>query len=110
MANASEGKIELRILLRDENLDIMDQFLTNGTRSIPVLIAQDTATGTVVGRWGPRPAAVQQMVQEYKKNPTKTFKEYAAEVHAWYAQDKTQALQAEFLALIAQWQHASVSA
>lgn len=110
MADASEGKIELRIILRDENLDIMDQFLTNGGRSIPVLIAQDPATGAVVGRWGPRPATVQQMVQEYKKNPTKTYKEYAVEVHAWYAQDKTQSLQAEFLALVGQWQQSSVPA
>ncbi len=32
------SNIDLKIILRDENLSIMDQFLTNGSRSIPKLI------------------------------------------------------------------------
>ena len=48
----------LRILLRDDNLDVMDRFLTDGSRSIPKLAVLD-AGGTVLGTWGPRPEAGQ---------------------------------------------------
>ncbi|HMB89858.1 MAG TPA: thioredoxin family protein [Rhodothermales bacterium] len=55
--------IDVRMLLRDKNLDIMDQYLTNGGRSIPKLVAfaQD---GTELFTWGPRPAAAQQVRAE----------------------------------------------
>lgn len=48
----------LRILLRDSHLDMMDRFLTGGSRSIPKLVLLD-ATGTVFGTWGPRPEPAQ---------------------------------------------------
>lgn len=46
--------ITLRILLRDDNLDIMDQYLTGGSRSIPKLVAF-AEDGTELFTWGPRP-------------------------------------------------------
>ena len=53
VAKLSEN-ITLRILLRDENLDIMDEYLTNGSRSIPKIVAF-TEGGTELFTWGPRP-------------------------------------------------------
>jgi hypothetical protein len=50
--------IDLRILLRDDNLDLMDRFLTGGSRSIPKLAALDE-NGAVLFTWGPRPDAAQ---------------------------------------------------
>src|SRR5258708_38830316 len=51
--------IRLRTLLRDENLELMDQYLTNGvSRSIPKLFAMDTYSLTVLFTWSPRPATL----------------------------------------------------
>ncbi|SHK43968.1 Thioredoxin [Rhodothermus profundi] len=50
--------IQLRILRRDENLDIMDLYLTRGARSIPKLVAF-AEDGTELFTWGPRPAEAQ---------------------------------------------------
>lgn len=53
-AAASTPNIELRILLRDDHLEIMDQYLTDGGRSVPKLVAFDTS-GEQCFTWGPRP-------------------------------------------------------
>lgn len=46
--------VELRILRRDDNLDIMDQYLTGTSRSIPKLVSFG-GDGTELFQWGPRP-------------------------------------------------------
>ena len=58
--------ISLRILLRDDHLDIMDQYLTGGSRSIPKLVALDEA-GTELFTWGPRPNGAQQRFEELRE-------------------------------------------
>src|SRR5690606_24737899 len=51
---AQEAMLEARFLIRDENLELMDQYLTNGTsRSIPIFIFLDK-DGNEIGKWGPR--------------------------------------------------------
>ncbi|OZU88550.1 thioredoxin family protein [Virgibacillus indicus] len=56
--------IEVRVLLRDQNLELMDQYLTNGkSRSIPIFIFIDES-GNEVAKWGPRAQKVQQFVDE----------------------------------------------
>lgn len=95
--------IEIKIILRDENLEFMDAFLTNGSRGIPKLICLDKSNNNVLGSWGPRPKAIQNMVVEFKKNnPGVSHEEFVKNVHLWYARDKTAALQNEFLDLIKQ--------
>lgn len=86
--------IELRLLLRDEHLDIMDSFLTNGGRAIPKLIIMD-ADMNVIGTWGPRPKEVQDMVMENKRTGGMPYSEFAKVVQKWYAQDKGTFLQKE---------------
>ena len=61
------NQIDVKLILRDENLEIMDGYLTNGGRSIPKLIALDSSTLEVIGTWGPRPETAQVMVSEFKK-------------------------------------------
>lgn len=102
MANLSHN-ITLKLLLRDENLDVMDQYLTHGGRSIPKLICLKTRTLEELGTWGPRPEVAQQLVMAYKQNPQVSFEEFAETLHAWYAKDKTQHLQMEFTHLLQQW-------
>lgn len=101
IANASP-LIELKLLLRDEHPELMDAFLTNGTRSIPKLIALDTDTLQVLGTWGPRPKPAQQLVQEAKNNNL-PFKEMAEKLHGWYAKDRSRALQQDFKCLLRSW-------
>ncbi|MFT5214388.1 MAG: hypothetical protein ACI9WV_002117, partial [Patiriisocius sp.] len=60
------ANIDLKIVLRDENLDLMDLFLTNGGRSIPKLIALDK-DNNVLDFWGPRPTIATKMVADYKE-------------------------------------------
>lgn len=57
--------VSLRILLRDDHLDVMDQYLTDGSRSIPKLVAFGE-DGTELFVWGPRPASAQERFEELR--------------------------------------------
>lgn len=101
MAAASGGAIELRIILRDENPEIMDRYLTNGGRSIPKLIAVDKNNGEEGFTWGPRPAAAQTLMMAWKQDPQdKSFDEFELELHTWYTRDKGHSLREEISPLI----------
>jgi Thioredoxin len=101
MAAALNPEINLRLILRDDNLDLMDQHLTNGGRSIPKLIILDGGTDAVLGTWGPRPKGAQDMVVAYKHMENKPpYSEFVIEVQKWYAQDKTLSCQQELAALL----------
>lgn len=99
VAQASGGRISTHYVLRDEHLDIIDKYLTNGSRSIPKLLVLNPDTLTEVAQWGPRPATAQTLLLDLKAQGA-THEEYAEKIHAWYAQDKTQATQQELLALV----------
>lgn len=86
IAEASEN-IELRIVLRDEHPELMDNFLTNGTRSIPKLVILDSDT-EVVETWGPRTAAATKLVSDYKAKFGKIDAEFKAQLQMWYNKDK----------------------
>ncbi|WP_448518722.1 thioredoxin family protein [Rhodoflexus sp.] len=98
IAALSGGKINLRIVYRDQHPELMDAHLTNGSRSIPVLIQLDEDF-RVTGTWGPRPAEAQQKVMAWRKANI-PFQEYAENLHKWYTDDKQQAIQTEIAALI----------
>lgn len=102
MAQLNEN-ITLKLLLRDENPEIMNKYLTNGARSIPKFICLKTDTLAEIGTWGPRPAVLQQMVMDHKKNPVIDNKSFNESVQAWYAKDKGRHLQAEFEELLVKW-------
>jgi hypothetical protein len=92
--------IELRILLRDENPDVMEAYLTNGSKSIPKLIAFDERANQELFTWGPRPAFFQNLVLEHKANPQMSNDEFNEWLHREYTLDKTQKLQEEFQSLL----------
>jgi len=102
MAEASP-KINLRLLLREDNLEIMDQYLTNGSRSIPKLIILDGEMNEIAN-WGPRPSVVQEMVMENKRTGAMPYSEFGKVVQKWYATDKGKSLQLELLAIIEEMQ------
>jgi hypothetical protein len=104
---AQNSQIKHGILLRDENLDIMDAFLTDEGRSIPKLIVLDEK-GNVQGSWGPRPSALHQIVMQQKAKllslPKEERKAYfnivKTEVQQWYDNDETRSIQREVLAIL----------
>lgn len=99
MAQISD-KIELRILLRDENEAVMNLFLTNGTKSIPKLIILDKESGEVVTDFGPRPVEAKQLIMDYKATHGVVDETAKIELQKWYLADKGVAIQKEILALI----------
>lgn len=92
--------IDFNVLLRDEHMALMDQFLTNGSRSIPKLIAFDTDTKEVIGEFGPRPSAAIKMVEEYKAAHGKLTPEFKQDLQIWYNKDKGQNTAADLLKLL----------
>ncbi|SDZ01925.1 thioredoxin family protein [Bacillus sp. 166amftsu] len=56
------SNIEMKLFIRDENLELMDQYLTNGAaRAIPIFIFINK-DGKEQAVWGPRAPKVQELV------------------------------------------------
>lgn len=99
---AESENIETRYVLRDENVELMDKYLTNGGRSIPKLIALDAETFEEIGTWGPRPQAAMDYFHELK-NQGLEKPEMMEKIQRWYLADKEKSLQTEFEILLAEW-------
>ncbi|MCA1638868.1 MAG: thioredoxin family protein [Acidobacteria bacterium] len=99
---AESLNIETRYLLRDENLELMDKYLTFNARSIPKLICLDAETFEEIGTWGPRPKAAMDYFFEMKaQNLEKP--QMMENMQRWYLQDDEQSLQNEFEKLLDEW-------
>ncbi|MCU0371797.1 MAG: thioredoxin family protein [Ignavibacteria bacterium] len=98
IAETARG-IELRIILRDENPDVMNEYLTDNTRSIPVLIMLDGEFNEV-GVWGSRPAELKNFVKEFKSVPGYDSDELKKQIQMWYINDKTVSAQKEIYSAI----------
>ncbi len=82
--------IDFKVVLRDENNALMDQFLTNGGKSIPKLIMIDNESKTVINTFGPRPSEATNLVKAYKAKHVKLTPEFKEELQHWYNKDKGQ--------------------
>ena len=98
IAELSEGRIEMKLVYRDQNDELMNVYLTNESRSIPKLV-QLNEHFNVIGIWGPRPTVAQKLVKELKSNPA-TAVTYANELHLWYAKNKQLDLEKEVAQLL----------
>ncbi|MCY7375885.1 MAG: thioredoxin family protein, partial [Pyrinomonadaceae bacterium] len=92
---AESENIETRYVLRDENLELMDAYLTNDARSIPKLIALDAETLEEIGVWGPRPQAAMNYFHELRSGGMEK-PPIMENLQRWYLQDKEKSLQSEF--------------
>lgn len=95
------NNIQLLFLLRDENPDLMDKYLSNGvSRSIPKLIVYNTSDNKELFNWGPRPAEVQMKFNEMKQEGL-LYDNIKEAIHSWYAKDHTFSTQREISSLLA---------
>lgn len=94
------GLVEVRIILRDENPDWMEKYTTNGSKSIPKVIAFDSF-GRELFTWGPRPSQGQKIVMDWKANAMeKSWDDMEKELHLWYAKDRSESIQNEFILIL----------
>ncbi|SDG87282.1 thioredoxin family protein [Winogradskyella thalassocola] len=94
------GNIDYRVVLRDENEALMDQFLTNGGKSIPKLIMLDSETNAVLDTFGPRPTVATNMVQTYKVEHGMLTPEFKEDLQRWYNKDKGQSTIEDLVSLL----------
>lgn len=90
--------IDIKLVERDENLDIMDEFLTDGKRSIPKLIALNDK-GEILFTWGSRPTAAQALVKNAIDSGIEK-KVWEEQLHLWYARNKGKDLEQEIKNLL----------
>jgi hypothetical protein len=95
---AVDPRIELKIVMRDSNPDVMDLYLTNGTRSIPILVAFDES-GEELFRWGPRPDEAIKLFEDLKTAGIEKAVRLE-KLHLWYGRNRGKNLESEFIAAL----------
>lgn len=83
-----EGQNEVKIFLRDSDTSLIDQFLTNGTQSIPKVIILDQDF-KVKNSWGPRPKFGHDLLLKFKANPEEYPKElFYNDLQVYYSRNR----------------------
>ena len=91
---------EVKIFLRDSDLSLIDQFLTNGTQSIPIVIILDE-NFNVINHWGPRPKHGMELLRKFKENPEAyPREEFYNDLQVYYAKNRGKDAVQEILELI----------
>ena len=93
-------KIDLRIVFRDSNDQLMGQFLTNGTRAIPKLIIIEKESGEVCNHWGPRPKGASDLIMNYKEKFGLVNEDAKTQLQLWYLHDKGLSAQNEIVEIM----------
>lgn len=92
--------VEVKIFLRDQDYSLIDQFLTNGTQSIPIVLILD-ADFQVITQWGPRPEFGLQLLKKYKDNPEVYPKDvFYNDLQVYYAKNRGKDVINEILDLL----------
>lgn len=84
------SNIDIKIVFRDENRELMSMFLTNGGEAIPKLIMIDNESGEVVNTYGPRPSEATSYVNRFKAMHGKLTPDFKEDLQHWYNKDKGQ--------------------
>lgn len=96
----ASNKIDLRLVLRDDNDELMQLFLTNGSKSIPKVIILDKNTNDIVATWGPRPEPARKLIADYKKQHGVVDEPVKIELQKWYLKDKGLTTMTELVELL----------
>ena len=86
MTEVSEN-IDLKLVFRDENEELINLFLTNGAKSIPKLLLLDEAFN-LINHWGPRPEGAKNLIIEYKAKHGIVDEAAKIALQKWYLDDK----------------------
>lgn len=97
---AVTDKIELKIVFRDENEELMNHFLTNGGKAIPKLIVLDKKTLNIEANWGPRPKGASDLIKNYKEKFGLVDETAKTDLQLWYLHDKGLSTQKELVVLM----------
>jgi len=92
--------LELRLVLRDENDELMNDYLTNGGRSIPKLILVEKDSLAARGSWGPRPHDAAKLITDFKEQYGSITAEAKTELQKWYLHDKGHSTMEEIVLLL----------
>lgn len=96
----NEIGVEQKIVFRDEHPELMNEFLTDGAKSIPILIGVNNE-GNEIFRFGPRPQYGMELLKKHKENPKEyTDEQFHQDLQVWYNQDKGVSIFEEFLAVM----------
>jgi hypothetical protein len=91
--------IKVRIMVRDEHPELMENYLTNGGKSIPILVLFNDQFEELTF-WGPRPKPCQELFLSLKTQPNLNKEDVILAVQEWYAKDKGQTFQSELTQLL----------
>lgn len=96
------SNLTVKLVLRDENEELMNLFLTNGSKSIPKVIVLDKNL-EVLHSWGPRPAKIQEKVVAFKaENPSATSMDVSNMVQKIYNEDKGAFIQEDLIEILSE--------
>lgn len=85
---AIELGVKHQIVFRDENPELMDAYLTEGAKSIPIIIGVKS-DGSEKFHFGPRPAKGMEFLYKHKEDPENyTTHEFHKDLHQYYTQNK----------------------
>ncbi|KAB1068341.1 thioredoxin family protein [Tamlana haliotis] len=107
VASLSEN-IDFKIVIRDENLQLMEQFLTNGSASIPKVIVIDNIREEVLNTYGPRPSEAANYVKRFVAKNGKLTPAFKADLQHWYNDNKGQNVIDDVTLMLIKLQEASV--
>lgn len=92
--------VDLRLVFRDQNLELMDLFLTNGGRAIPKLLVLDPETKEVLNHWGPRPSGAVAYIENYKATHGALDEAGKEGLFKWYNENKGKQIEEEVVAMM----------
>ena len=81
-------QFEVKISYRDQEPSLIDSYLTNGGKSIPIVIFLDEDFNEIA-HWGPRPKHGTELLNKHKANPEEFPKEkFYVELQTYYAKNR----------------------
>lgn len=92
----------LKVLLRDENPDLIDRFQTNGGRAIPIFLFLNSKCEYIF-KWGPRPVAAQNIFDKYREqinNGEVEKSKILLKIRQYYSKDRGNETSKELLNII----------
>lgn len=92
-------KLDAKVVYRDQSLDLMNAYLTNGGQSIPIVIGVNNRTEEEIFHWGPRPKFGMDLLQRMKSGEIPKDQFYI-DLQKAYNKDKGKSIFSELMASI----------